>query len=423
MTIQFPAPSETFASNEIGYLARHGHQVAVHCLRFRHPDHTAMVRERALDGVRVTHNELSANLRGLLRALSSPRLLARTASWVWASRSANSRDRLLGLLLLPRAFDVLARIEDERPDLVHLYWGHFPAIVGRLVQESMPETATSIGLGAYDLARRFGCSVEVARRADLVKTQARVNVEAIARFTGVRAADVKVVYNGIDVAHIVRLRETVAKVPGRVISVGRLVEGKGMDDVLRVFAEVKRSAPHATLTILGDGPLRQALERLAAELGVAGSVGFAGHVPQDDVIRAMAAAQCMLFLSKSERLPNVVKEAMACGCVCVTAATPGIEELVLDSRTGYLVQQGDLRRSAELVREILTAETASDAIAAAAFDHVVEHFSLEKTVPRLAALWQQALARRAARGPVDTGRSAPLASPPSVTPLEVPRPR
>src|SRR5690606_1543069 len=114
----------------------------------------------------------------------------------------------------------------------------------------------------------------------------------------------------------------------RVVVAGRLVEAKGVDDALRVFGAVLRSAPFATLRVLGEGEELPRLKRLATSLGLKGAVEFEGHVSHRRVLEELSRAEVLLHLSHSERLPNVVKEAMACRCVAITTRTEGIEELV-----------------------------------------------------------------------------------------------
>jgi glycosyltransferase involved in cell wall biosynthesis len=124
-----------------------------------------------------------------------------------------------------------------------------------------------------------------------------------------------------------------------------------MDDVLRVFAAVQESFEASRLVIMGDGPERRRLEELAVKLGVEENVAFPGHVSERRVFEEMARADVFLFLSDKagERLPNVVKEAMVCGCFCVSSRTPGMEELIDNGVDGYLVSPGDLGAAAEII--------------------------------------------------------------------------
>ena len=123
-------------------------------------------------GLATSHNGIAATLAGVGHALTRPALLGRALRWIVASSQRSWRDALLSVVLLPRAFDILAGLERRKPDVVHMYWGHFPTIVGYLVQRRLPDVVTSVSIVAYDLERAYGGSVDVARRADVLRTHA-----------------------------------------------------------------------------------------------------------------------------------------------------------------------------------------------------------------------------------------------------------
>lgn len=393
VTMAFPYPSETFATNEVRALIAQGASVTIEGLRRPHPRCRDMLRDRGLAGVRVTHNGVIASARGAIAALARPRLLLDTIRWVLSTSKSRPRDLLGSLGLLPRAFDILARLERSTPDVLHMYWSHYPTLVGRLVQRRLPRVVTSVSFIAYDLARAYGGTPSVARQADVIRTVAAVNRAPVASLTGVDRERIEVVHDGVDVAWIDSLEEGVTRTPRSVVAVGRLVPGKGMDDVLRMFARLHAHWPDARLTILGEGPERRALELLAASLGLAAVVEFRGHVPHADVVRTLWRSEVAVLLSRSERLPNVVKEGMACGCVCVTTPTEGIDELVVHGVTGYLVPMADPVAACDVIDDVF-AGRGDGTMAARAASFVREAFALERSVQRSMELWRAAFARR-----------------------------
>ena len=177
-------------------------------------------------------------------------------------------------------------------------------------------------LGAYDLSTGFGPSLDLARRADVVFTHAAVNVAAITAH-GVARERVEIVHRGVPPSLLERaaVLDPNARDPRRVVSVARLIPSKRMDAVIEAFARTAVSPPDASLVVFGDGPERVRLEALARERGLSRRVEFRGHRPQAEVFAELARAGAFVMLStkESERLPNVVKEAMAAGCVPVVA--------------------------------------------------------------------------------------------------------
>jgi colanic acid/amylovoran biosynthesis glycosyltransferase len=320
VTMRFPEPTETFASNEVRILSGLGIDITVHSLRGRRPDTDRMLHDRDLAGLATTFNGAMATLRGAWSALLRPRLLLQVLAWIVRANRARPRDLALSLILLPRAFDVLAAIERDPPDVVHIYWGHLPSLVGFLVQRRLPQVVTSMAIVAYDLLREYGGTIEVARRADVVRTHAIANVDHITRFTGVPPERIDVIYNGVDVDKLADLARHHPKVPRRIATVARLIEVKGTDRVLEAFAAIRARWPDATLVVVGSGPDRERLEALRDELMLGESVEFRGLLPHDEALAEVARAEVLMLLSRlrSDRLPNVVKEGMACGCICVT---------------------------------------------------------------------------------------------------------
>ena len=134
--------------------------------------------------------------------------------------------------------------------------------------------------------------------------------------------------------------------PYTVAWAGRLVAGKGVEDLLRAFASV-RGRRAALLRIAGDGPLRAELERLATSLGVAEDVRFEG------IVHRMASywQACDVATLPSnewvETFGMAPVEAMACGKPVVVTRNGALPEVVRDGETGRLIERGDVEALAE----------------------------------------------------------------------------
>src|SRR5690606_32219789 len=273
------------------------------------------------------------------------------------------------------------------PDVLHTEWGHYPVVVAHLVQKRLPGTVVSVSLIAYDIDTEFGGTVDVVRDASVIRTQALVNVGVISKLTGVDPKRVAVVHDGVDLARIQHIRRKATKVPGRFVVAGRLVPEKGIDDAIRVFAAARSMTKDVSLRVLGEGHDLARLERLARELGVADAGESAGHVSHEQVIMEFCEAQILLHLSHSERLPNVVKEGMASHCVCITTRTAGIEELVEDGVTGFVVEMGDTHRAAAIAIDLLAGRQPIAVIGDRAQRFVAANFDHDNNVHLLLDLW------------------------------------
>ena len=129
----------------------------------------------------------------------------------------------------------------------------------------------------------------------------------------------------------------------RVVAVGRLVEKKGFDILVRAWPAVIRAIPGATLRIVGDGPCAASLRRLARKCGAGDNISFTGALPENETLRAIADSDMLVLPSR--RLPdgdrdgiaNVILEAMALGVPVVTTDAGAAGEVVKDGVSGVIL--------------------------------------------------------------------------------------
>ncbi|RPJ27761.1 MAG: glycosyltransferase family 4 protein [Chloroflexi bacterium] len=122
------------------------------------------------------------------------------------------------------------------------------------------------------------------------------------------------------------------------ISVGRLAPEKNWDTLLRAFAKVYTQHPDLRLVLIGDGPAKEALQALAAELGIAERVTFTGALPFDEVPCYLKAADAFAFASVTETQGLVTIEAMAAGLPTVAVDASGTRDIIEHGKQGFLVE-------------------------------------------------------------------------------------
>jgi phosphatidylinositol alpha-1,6-mannosyltransferase len=199
---------------------------------------------------------------------------------------------------------------------------------------------------AMDRLRR-----SVLSRADALFPVSRYTAGLIGRL-GVVNPGIHVVHNGVDPGRFrpvdgggFRRRYELGVGPV-ILTIGRLVPRKGIDDVLRALPAVRARIPGALYVIAGAGPDRGRLAGLAAELGVEEGVRFIGKISDEEVVEAYGA--CDLFVTASrddepdvEGFGLVFLEAGACGKACVGTRAGGIPDAIVEGETGLLAPQGD----------------------------------------------------------------------------------
>jgi GalNAc-alpha-(1->4)-GalNAc-alpha-(1->3)-diNAcBac-PP-undecaprenol alpha-1,4-N-acetyl-D-galactosaminyltransferase len=168
--------------------------------------------------------------------------------------------------------------------------------------------------------------------------------------------------------------ETVAFAAPTVITVGRLVEQKGIDVLLSAWAKVVEVLPDWRLALVGDGPLAGALKEQARMIGVDNSIDWVGHV--SDPFPLLRGAEFFVMTSRFEGAPNALLEAMACGLPAVVSdASPGPCELIGtdESPAGLIVPVEDASATADAIIRLARDETLRQRFGLAARERVRTH--------------------------------------------------
>ncbi|MBX5489261.1 MAG: glycosyltransferase, partial [Mycolicibacterium hassiacum] len=177
-----------------------------------------------------------------------------------------------------------------------------------------------------------------------------------------------------------------------VVWLGRMTEIKRVDDLLRIFAVLRRRGVDAVLALVGDGPNRADLQRLADELGVADAVRFAGF--RADVGSVFRACDAVALTSANEGTPVSLIEALAAGCAVVTTDVGGARDVVDDGRAGFLVPAGDLDGFADRLEELAGSPELRRRLGEAGRKHVFARYSVDRLVRDIDTLYRELLRDR-----------------------------
>jgi glycosyltransferase involved in cell wall biosynthesis len=191
----------------------------------------------------------------------------------------------------------------------------------------------------------------------------------------------------------------------RVLSVTRLVPGKGMPFLLDALAALIDRGVDAELVVVGDGPERQQFVEQARRLGIADRVELAGAVGQDEIRQHYASANAFCLPSFAEGVPVVLMEAMAFELPAVATRITGVPELIEDGRSGLLVTPARADELADALERLANSPELRQSIGAAARERVVGEFNIQRSADQLVRLYREALGTEPAVG---SPESAPL---------------
>jgi len=176
----------------------------------------------------------------------------------------------------------------------------------------------------------------------------------------------------------------------RLLAVARLEPFKGLDVMLDAVAQlIKAGDTNFSLRVVGDGPLRSALDAQVGQLGLAKHVTFCGAVPPDTMAGIYADADCLVHPALNEAFGQVLTEAMACGLPIAATRTGGIPQIVKDGQNGWLVPPADPDALAGVLRRVIAlprAELVKLGKANAAY--VRDRFSWESVASAYADMYQ-----------------------------------
>jgi len=172
----------------------------------------------------------------------------------------------------------------------------------------------------------------------------------------------------------------------------RLEPQKGHRFLIEALPAVLQEFPRAQVVCLGEGSLRQELEALVAQRGLAANIRFAGY--QTDVWNWFSAADLSVLPSLFEGLPMTALESLAAGCPIVATAVDGTPEVVFHEKTGLLVPPSNPDALAAAIRRTLRDPLKAREMANAGRDFVLDNFSVEKLVQRTQQFYLRAWEQR-----------------------------
>lgn len=175
----------------------------------------------------------------------------------------------------------------------------------------------------------------------------------------------------------------------RLISIGRLIEFKGFQHLIAAVGILKRQGIEVSARLIGEGPLRGALEKLIEQLGLKESIQLLGVRSQEQIKAELAAAHVFVLPSIVDRkgasdiLPTVITEAMACRLPVVSTRVAGIPEMVQEEKTGLLVEPGDEEGLAAALARMAAEPDSRMRLGQAGRQHAESLFALDKTATQL----------------------------------------
>ncbi|MBW2498064.1 MAG: glycosyltransferase family 4 protein [Deltaproteobacteria bacterium] len=355
---EFPKLTETFALRDAICFHELGNEIRLyHLTRFRSDEPVHAFAAATLSWARgVPYLSPRVVWTTLRVAVGRPArflgILAALVGGMWRAPTWLLRS----LAILPKCCAIAVELERWGADHLHAQFATHPATCGWVVHR-LTGIPYSVSCHAHDIFVTQALLDRKLGEASFVRVVSDYNrrflLERVPDLVGQRFLLSRVGVDPEAVRPLPRTEEGVF----RLLYVGSLQQRKGVHLLLDALAQAQDELGDWSLDLVGEGPMRSELERMADRLGLASRIRFHGPQPYERVVQSFEACQLLVVPStvgpggRTEGIPTVLVEALAHGRPVLTTRVSGIPELVEDGVTGFLVEHGSAEAlAAGLVR-------------------------------------------------------------------------
>ena len=350
----YPRATDTFIQREVAALRRLGHTVDTFSIRRPSEEHLVGEEQRAERKATLyvlQEGALRIARANVVGALTSPLRYLRALGLAIRTRSPGAKALLYQGFYLAEASFLAREMRRRGVEHIHLHFADASCTVGMLAAELAGCTFsfTIHGPSIYFAPRRWSLDVK-AKRALFVSCISDFCRSQLMIFSAREDwHKFHIIHCGITPSLFAQ-REHVG-VGTNILWVGRLADVKGLPILFDALASMEQR--NIRVSLVGDGPDREALERQVNEQGLGDVVEFLGFRSQAEVRERMSRADVFVLPSFAEGVPVVLMEAMAAGVPVVATRIAGISELVEDGLSGFTVPPGNADQLRHAIERLL----------------------------------------------------------------------
>jgi glycosyltransferase involved in cell wall biosynthesis len=307
---------------------------------------------------------------------------------------------LIPLLLFSLAVAVLRKLATGNYQLIHAHWiipqGFICILIRKILgQENLPVLCTSHGGDLYALDTPIFRNLKrwTIKHSDCLSVVSHAMKEFVRDLCNDKQ-DIRVIPMGVD------LRTVFIPVPGvtrhdnRLIFVGRLVEKKGVTNLIEAVNIIRQDITNIELLVVGDGPLRATLENETHNLNLEQHIHFKGAVTHEQLPELYSSSAVAVVPSiiastgDQEGLGLVIIEAMGCGCAVVASDLDAVRDII-DEESGMLTKPADAHDLAEKIQLLLLDQKKREQLSVNGRQRVVKLFDMNNSGKRYHDLIRQ----------------------------------
>lgn len=388
----YPRISETFIAQEIYLLEQRGFDIEIYSMRgpresLRHPVHGKIA-------AKVTYipeyifpnlsNVVLANIKTAKKFSNYPKVFFESLLACFRRRSTKPLKRFLqaGWLINERSLGINSDVKH-----LHSHFIHTPTELTFYVSKLIGITY-SISAHAKDIYTSTTEEIrERVQRSQFLMTCTEFNYHKIREIVGKDyEGKVHKVYHGVNLSSFKRKIFEGSLPKKRILTVARLVDKKGYDDVFKAMCILNKKSIHLHYDIYGDGELRADVKKWIHEMGLDSQVTLHGAVTQPQVLAAYNEGGVFVLASREtedgdrDGIPNSMAEAMSMGLPVVATKVSGIPELVENGVTGLLASQRSPEEFARALERIFHEDGLANRLGESAHKKVSEIFDADRCI-------------------------------------------
>ena len=399
-----PDLSHTFVYREVLGMRQNGGAFALIALEkgdpsIVHPEAQALLRTAIFPSDLSAARYLLSYLQFLIR---SPRRMARLIQLYLPSSHGDPLvflrvEQYQNVCHPMRALALAKHLKRLNITHIHAHGSTYPATRAMASSILLDGTFSFSTFVDFDYETDFKMLHEKVRLAEFVITTTHYCVDRLLSLTSEEyKSKIHTVYLSIDPDYGKDVRLPSSDAATTVLSVGRLVEKKGLEYLLRACAILKERREPFRCLVVGDGPERDTLQTMVEQLRLNGNVELTGPMSNEKVRGLMNQGGILvapsIYVGDGERdgIPTVLVEAMACGMAVVSTCVSGIPELVVNEHNGLLVPERDEVALADAMQRLLRDSKLRESLGRRGQQRVLSDFNVRDSSRRLWSLIQRA---------------------------------
>ncbi|MCZ7381943.1 MAG: glycosyltransferase family 4 protein [Candidatus Methanoperedens sp.] len=309
------------------------------------------------------------------------------------------------LFFCSELFNSIQIIKKEDIDIIHSHWLLPSGLVGAICSRifDIPHIATIHGSDVNTIKKskilRIICSF-IIKNSDIITTNSSYTKNILLLINNNIENKVKIIPMGTDINYF-RLEDNknlkeCFKAKYLILSVGRLVELKGIRYLIIAMKDLIRNFPKAKLVIVGDGPEKEKLEKLTESLSLKDNVIFEGYIKNFNLHKYYASSDVFVLPSitingQSDGLGVVLLEAMACSTPVIGTAAGGLTDIIKHNYNGFLIPEKSSRDLADSISELLTNESLAKKFRENGLKTIKEKFSWNHVIEEFHEIYEQVI--------------------------------